>query len=299
MSEDALELSPEFLRKLEFLRLSSRRTHAGRLAALQRSRRVGRGIDFADHRPYSPGDSFQDIDWNLYGRLDRLMVRLAEEESELNLHVLVDRSRSMDAAPTGDGLGKSEFVRRVVTALSYVALARLDRVHVYPFGERLGHPLSPKRDKAQALEVYRHLGRVAAMGETDLELAVRSFVEVARVRGVVLVVSDFLAPGGWQRALDLLRHARHEVALLQVTAPEEEEVGLRGEVLLRDSETGGVMRVRVTDAVAKSYRRAFLEHSEGLRSYARANSLFFTRARCDEPFEELLLRTMRSERFLA
>lgn len=299
MPEEALELSPEFLRKLEFLRLSSRRLHAGRSAALQRSRKLGRGMDFADHRPYVPGDDFKDIDWNLYGRLDRLMVRLAEEESELNLHVLVDCSRSMGTRPEAGGLSKSEFARRVVTALSYIALARLDRIHVYPFAAALGHPITPTRDKAQALRVYRHLGKVDVDGETDLEAVTRAFAEVARVRGVVLVLSDFLAPAGWQRALDLLRHARHEVAILQLTAPQEERVTARGEVLLRDSETGRVTRVRITEAVARAYRESFLQHSEELRSYARSHGLFYSRARCDDAFEELVLRTMRSERFLA
>ena len=298
MAEDPLELSPEFLRKLEFLRLSSRRTHVGRSAALQRSRKLGRGIDFADHRPYAPGDDFKDIDWNLYGRLDRLMVRLAEEESDLNLHVLMDCSRSMSTAPPDGGVSKLEFGRRVTTALAYIALARLDRIHIYPFGGSLGHPLTPSRDKAQALRVYRYLGGVEVAGETDLSIAARSFAEVARVRGVVLVISDFLAPGGWQRALDLLRHARHEVAILQITAPQEESVEARGEVLIRDSETGATLRVRVTESVAQAYRESFLQHCEDLRHYARSNNLFYGRARCDEAFEELVLRTMRSERFV-
>ena len=62
-------LNPDFLRKLEYLRVVSRKVHTGRFSALQRSRKLGRGIDFADHRPYTPGDDFKDIDWNLYGRL--------------------------------------------------------------------------------------------------------------------------------------------------------------------------------------------------------------------------------------
>jgi len=256
-------------------------------------------MDFADHRAYSPGDDFGDIDWNLYGRLDRLMVRLAEEENELNLHVLVDSSRSMAACPTPGAPSKADFARQVVTALSYIALARLDRVHVYPFAARLGHPVSPPRDKAGALQVHRHLSAVEIEGETDLEAAARSFVEVARVRGVVLVVSDFLAPAGWQRGLDLLRHARHEVGFLQLTSPQEERVKVRGEVVIRDSETGQQRRIRVTEAVARNYREAFLQHTEELRTYARRHRLFYSRACCDEAFEELVLRTMRSERFLA
>ena len=232
MSQE-LELSPDLLRKLEFLRVVSRRLHTGRFAALTRSRKLGRGIDFADHRPYTPGDDFKDIDWNLYGRMDRFMVRLAEEDTELNLHLLVDRSGSM-AAPFG-GLAsaatdttKAEYARRVATALGYIALAHLDRVHVWPFGEGLMKPLSPPRQKAQAAQIYRYLGTVEDGRGSDLEGAARALASVTQTRGIVLILSDFLAPGGWQRAVDVLRHARFEVGLLQVSAPEDADVPARG-----------------------------------------------------------------------
>lgn len=296
---DQDELTPDFLRKLEYLRVVARRIHAGRFSALNRSRKLGRGIDFADHRPYAPGDDFKDIDWNLYGRLERFMVRLSEEETELNLHLLVDCSASMDPPAGSSHAGKGPWARQVATALAYVALAHLDRVHVYPFGAGLHPPLSPARHKAQAVLVARYLRSVAPDPRTDLLASVRAFCGVSRGRGLVLVLSDFLAEGGWQRPLDLLRHARHEVCILQVSSPEEADVATRGEVLLLDRETGRRMRVRVTDRLALAYRRAFLEHGQALQDYARAHNLFYAHGRCDQPFEEMVLRTMRTERLLA
>lgn len=294
MARDADDpLNPDFLRKLEFLRVVARKVHTGRFSALQRSRKLGRGIDFADHRPYAPGDDFKDIDWNLYGRLDRFMVRLAEEETELNLHLLVDCSRSMSD-------GKALYVRRVATALAYVALAHLDRVHVQPFSHALLRPFSPTRHKAQAVQVFRWLEAAAAEddGPTDFEAACKGFVGVTRSKGIVLVLSDFLDPG-WKRGLDLLRHARFEVGLLQVSDPDEGEAPVRGEVLLRDRETGGVRRVRITEGIAKRYREAFLAHAQSLQDYARAHNLFHAHGRSDQPFEEMVLSTMRAERLLA
>jgi len=294
------ELSPDFLRKLEYLRVVARRVHTGRFSALNRSRKLGRGIDFADHRPYTPGDDFKDIDWNLYGRLDRFMVRLAEEETELNLHLLVDCSRSM-AASSVDGApsDKGGWARQVATALSYVALAHLDRVHVYPFGAGLHPPLTPPRHKAQAVMIHRYLRTVPSDPDTDLEATVRAFAGVSRGRGLAVILSDFLAPGGWQRALDLLRHARYEVGILQVSAPEESSIEQRGEVVLLDRETGRKMRVRVTERIATAYKRAFADHGEALQAYARSHNLFYAHGRCDQPFEEMVLRTMRAERLLA
>ena len=299
--EPGPELSPEFLRKLEYLRVVARRVHSGRFSALNRSKKLGRGIDFADHRAYTPGDDFKDIDWNLFGRMDRLMVRLAEEETELNLHILVDCSASMTTSASDGGIevDKAEYARKVTTALAYVTLAHLDRVHVWPFGATLQPPLSPPRHKAQALQVHRYLRSLPADAGTDLEGVAKAFAGVARSRGMALVISDFLTPGGWQRGLDLLRHARYEVGILQVSAPSEAQAPKRGEVLLRDRETGRTMRVRVTERIAAAYHRAFAAHGQSLQDYARAHNLFYAHGRCDHPFEEMVLHTMRTERFLA
>jgi len=299
-----VHLSPEFLRKLELLRVTSRKVHGGRFSARHRSKKLGQGIDFADYRAYVPGDDFKDIDWNLFGRLDRLMVRLAQEETELHLHLLVDCSRSMsfeadDAAEQGSPLeSKASLARKVATALSYVALARLDRVRVFPFGQELHHPLTPPRSKAQAAQVHRYLESIQPGEGTDLSAVARSFVGVARQRGIVLVLSDFLSPSGWQPALDILRHARFEPALLQITTPGDGEPPPTGEVILRDAETGRRVRVQVTDMLARAYREAFLEHCESLRSYARSHNLFYGHARTDQAWEEVVLGTMRAERLL-
>ncbi len=299
-------LNPDFLRKLEYLQVIARKVHTGRFSALQRSKKLGRGIDFADHRPYTPGDDFKDIDWNLYGRLDRFMVRLAEEETELNLHLLVDCSGSMNApfqrGPSGaldPHVRKAMHARKIAAALAYIALAHLDRVHVYPFGAGLLRPFSPTRHKAQAVQVYRHLEQAGSDGPTNIEAACKGFAGVVRAKGIVLVVSDFLAPGGWTRGLDLLRHGRFEVGLLQISAPEEAEAPSRGEVVLEDRETGALRRVRVTDRIAADYRAAFLAHGQALQDYARAHNLFYAHGRTDQPFEQMVLRTMRAERLLA
>ena len=288
-------LSPDFLRKLEYLRVVARHQHQGRFAALTRSRKLGSGIDFADHRPYAPGDDFKDIDWNLFGRLDRFMIRLAEEDTELNIYLLVDVSRSMRfGVPT-----KLEFACRVAAALSYVALAHLDRVHLFPFGANILPPLHPPRNKAHAVNVYRYLADQADDGESDLGRAIHGFASVARTRGVCVVLSDFLMDGGWREGLDLLRAARYETALVHLSSPEEVAPELAGgEWMLEDAESGRGLRIRMTPALVKRYRQAFMEHGQALASYCRQYNLFYAHARTDSPFEELVLRTFRAGHLL-
>ena len=296
MSEERTNpLSPDFLRKLEYLRVVARHQHQGRFAALTRSRKLGSGIDFADHRPYTPGDDFKDIDWNLYGRLDRFMIRLAEEDTELNLYLLVDVSPSMRFGTPS----KAEFACRVSTALSYVALAHLDRVHLFPFGDSILPPLHPPRNKAHALNVYRYLADQTAAGVSDLTHAAHGFAGVARTRGVVVIISDFLMEGGWREGLDMLRAAHFELALVHMSAPEEVAPELTGgDWLLRDAESGRGLRVRLTPAMIKRYRQAFMDHGKELASYCRRYNMFYAHASSDSPFEELVLRTFRTGRLL-
>ena len=291
---DDSPLSPEFLRKLEYLRVVSRHQHTGRFAALTRSKKLGSGIDFADHRPYTPGDDFKDIDWNLFGRLDRFMIRLAEEDTELNLYLLVDVSPSMEfGGPT-----KAEFSCMVASALAYVGLAHLDRVHIYPFADNLLPPLHPPRNKAHVINVYRYLTELKGLGESDLKRAAMGFAGVARTRGVVVVLSDFLMNDGWRDAVDMLRAARFDLALVHVSSPEEITPDLRGEWLLKDAESGRNLRVRLTPALVKKYRQAFMQHGKDLAGYCRRFNLFYAHARTDSPFEELVLKTMRTGRLL-
>src|SRR5271156_500930 len=115
----------EFQRKLEYLALVSRRMFAGRLRAERRTKKSGSGVEFADHREYQPGDDFRYLDWNIYQRFDRLLVRLYEEEEDLAIYFIIDASASM---AFGDGK-KLRYAKRVAAALASVGLANLDRVH--------------------------------------------------------------------------------------------------------------------------------------------------------------------------
>ena len=134
----SLELFDErFLKTLEHLHMVSRKVFAGNLRAERRTRKVGSGIEFADHRNYARGDDFRYIDWNLYGRLDKLLLRLFEEEEDLSIYILVDCSDSM---AIGAPLPKLHYAMQVGAALAYVGLANLDRVAIVPFADRLHRP---------------------------------------------------------------------------------------------------------------------------------------------------------------
>ena len=129
-----------FLAKLEQLHLLARKLFRGEHRAERRSRQVGSSLEFADYRNYAWGDEPRTIDWAVYARLDRLFVKLFEQERDLEIHFLVDASASMRAGEMG--AAKLDAARKIAAALSYIALANLDRVNVGWFDDALRDDLA-------------------------------------------------------------------------------------------------------------------------------------------------------------
>jgi uncharacterized protein (DUF58 family) len=293
-------LGPELLAKLELLRIATRRVHPGRFASRTRSRRLGAGIDFADHRPYTPGDDFKAIDWPLYARLDQLMIRLSEEETELHVHLLIDVSRSMDltVGPTTTD-PKSEVARLVATALAYVALANLDQVHVWPFARELGRPLALARRRSEVLRVGPLLRAAELERGTDLVQSVRSFLGLRPPRGVVVLVSDLGDPA-WSKAVDHLLHERHDVGIVHLQTQGDIELPLEGEHFdLVDGETGEVLR-GVTRSEVVAVRKRVREERERVPRFCRTRGIPLVQTVTGAPtdLEHLVLGLFRARGIL-
>lgn len=284
----------EFLKKLEYLFIVSKKVFAGKLRAERRGRKVGTGVEFADHRDYAPGDDFRYIDWNIYGRMQKLLLRLFEEEEDLSVYLLLDASSSMLMGEPP----KFDYARRVVAALGYIALANLDRVNIIPFADELKPQLTPRRGKGQVFRVFEFLGAIQPGGETDMESSFRSFVHQTRRRGLAVVVSDFFDPHGYGRGLKLLRHNRFETFALQVCDPAEAHPAVKGDLRLLDTETGEERLATVSPQVLRAYEREFEEYCERLEGYCTSIQTGFIRTLTSTAFEELVLKVFRQGKFL-
>lgn len=278
-----------FLRRLEYLFLVSRRVFSGRMRAERRSRKRGSGIEFADHRDYSAGDDLRYIDWSVYGRLDRLLLRLFEEEEDLHIYLLCDCSASM-AAPE-----KFDYLVKLAAALAYVGLAKLDRVSVVPFGGgAAGRTRLPaSRGKGNIFKVLDYLDHLTPSGPTDLLRSVESFVHATRRPGLVIVLSDFFADEGYTEALNLLRYHRHEPTVLQIIDPRDQEPPLLGDVELYDVESDTRRDVTLTESAVRAYREAFAQYCDDLQTFSHGRGMLYFRASIDVPFDELVLQLLR------
>ena len=298
----------EFLKKLEYLHIVAKKVFAGRSRAERRSRRSGAGIEFADHRDYAAGDDLRYLDWGVYGRLNRLLIRQFEQEEDLHIYVLIDTSTSMRLGalagqpllvPGPDGrVAKLGYAAQVAAALAYVGLSNLDRVAVYSFAAGLGEQLPSARGKGQIFKVFEFLADLQPSGQTDLLTSLRAFVQRIKRRGVAIVISDFYDHAGYEEGLNLLRYHRFEPAAIQIIDPREAHPTLRGDIEIVDMETGERSLLTLSAALCAAYEREHAAYCQALSSFCSSRGIGYIRADTDQPFDELVLRALRQGGFV-
>jgi uncharacterized protein (DUF58 family) len=289
----SLRFEDEFLKKLEYLHVVSKRAFAGQNRADRLTPKRGRGLEFADHRPYSAGDDFRHIDWKAYKRLNRLLLRLFDEERDLPIYLMLDTSRSM-AEPA-----KFDMARQIAAALCYIGLVHLDRLTLLPFGQGLGRESSPGRGRGRIFRVFEQLEGLEAAGPTDLRVSFKEFASRPRQMGLTVIISDFLDPGGFESGLKILRTIGHDVLVVHVASKRDRDPGAFGELRFMDAETGDLREVDVTPRLAAAYVRAWDAHAADLEQFCARYAIGYVRADAERPFDEIMLRTFRQGRFLA
>jgi uncharacterized protein (DUF58 family) len=289
----ALRFDDQFLKKLEYLHVVSKRAFAGHNRADRLTQTRGRGLEFADHRPYTPGDDFRHIDWKAYKRLNRLLLRLFDEERDLPIYLMLDASRSM-AEPA-----KFDMARRLAAALCYIGLVHLDKLTILPFGRGLGHETAVGRGKGRIFRVFEGLERLEPAGPTDLRASFKEFASRPRQAGLTVIISDFLDPGGFEAGLKILRTLGHDVFVVHVASARDRDPGALGDVRFVDAETGELREVDVTPRLASAYVKAWNAHAAELERFCGRYAIGYVRADVDTPFEDIVLKAFRQGRFVA
>jgi uncharacterized protein (DUF58 family) len=284
----------DFQRKLDYLALVSKRVFAGRMRAERRTKKTGAGVEFADHRDYQPGDDFRYLDWNVYQRFDRLLLRLFEEEEDLAIYFIVDTSTSMGF---GDAK-KLRYAKRVAAALAYVGLANLDRVSISSTTDKVMGRMPQTRGKARIFKVFRFLKELKADGQTNLEDALKAFVAQNKRRGLVVLATDLYDPHGFERGINVLRYNKFDPFVVHVVDKEEAKPKLAGDVLLYDCETGDEREVTVTANVLERFEHAYTEYLSDIDRFCSSKQVPYIQADVSMPFDELILRVFRRGGFL-
>lgn len=282
----ALGLGAEDLVELDRMSFRVARPMAGVTAGIRRSPRPGSSVEFSDFRAYAAGDDFRRVDWKVYARLERLVVRLYEGEEDTCISLWVDSSASMAWSPA-----KQACARGLAGALGYIALAAYDRVVCLTFADTVTGRTPAVRGKASAPRIWSLLA-TAEVGRGTSWAAVAGAARSVP-RGVAVIVSDFLTESGPDRAVAALRQTGHEVVLAQVLAPEEIRPTLRGELRLVDVETRAAVEVTVDGAALAAYESELERHTADLRRTAAAHGAAFVRLDAGLPLRDLVIGPLR------
>lgn len=277
---------PAFIRRLDSLYLLARKVLGGSLQADRKSTQKGTGITFADYAEYYHGADYRAIDWRVYGRFESLVIKLFELEEDASVYLLLDSSRSMES--------KYLYARKLAAALGYIALKSLDRLSVYGLADSLEPLLETCRGSAKTLRFLRALENAATFGgDTQFTACTRVFQARHRRRGLVIILSDFFFPEGFEEGLRYLQFHRHDVYCLQIQDDNDTRCRWKGDVDLECVETGRRRRVTVSPAEARRYEQAVADWNRRLRDCCAKSGIGLTATSTDPPFESVIQDMLR------
>ena len=283
-------LSPDFLRQLDRLTVASRRPPMGVLQGERRSPRRGQAVEFADFRPYTPGDDPRLVDWNAYARLERFFLKLFVEEEDAMVHLLIDTSKSMGWGEPA----KLDFAKSVAAGVAYIALANLEWIAVSPFTSTLGAPPRPQRGRTAAPRLFAMLADLRPAGGTDLAAAVRRYAATVRRPGPLLVLSDLYDPG-WQDALRAAAGARFDVSVIHILSPEEVAPAFEGDLRLIDDETEEIVEVSADGDAMERYRELLDGWRSEIQAWCAKRAMPYVPVATDFPLEAFVLEVLRKK----
>jgi uncharacterized protein (DUF58 family) len=287
-------LDSRFMVRLDGLDIISRRILQGRLKGERRSKRRGQSVEFADHRQYVHGDDVRFLDWNIYGRLDQLFLKLFLEEQDLSLHVLVDASASVSMGDPPKDLA----LKRLAAAIAYVGLVNNNRVSLCTFGDGLAGQMRHMRGRSSVNEMAELLVTAKAEGPTHFDKACRQWVATRIGSGVTVVLSDFLFKEGFETGLKRLASDRFEVCVIQVLSPQERQPALAGDLRLVDVEDADVAEVTVSRALLNYYQRTLAAFCNALKDFCTRRGATYVLTDSAQSVERLVLDQLRSARLL-
>jgi uncharacterized protein (DUF58 family) len=284
-----------FLRRMEKLSLQAQRTLRGRPAGGNHlSRHQLPTTVFSDHRPYTEGDDYRSIDWNIYAHTDEMFVKLGEVDQDVAVHVLLDVSRSMAWGQPP----KLRVARQIAGALGYLALAHHDRLHVTPFGTALLPAFGPAQGKARTVEMLRFVERATPAQETNLAGVLGSYARRHERGGLLVICSDLLASAGLEEGLMALPSPRWQVLVMHLLAPAELTPPLEGPVELEDAETGQKIRITLDAEAVAEYRRNLSAWQSGLQSACGRRGATYVQVPTSWPLERQVLPYLRARQIL-
>ncbi len=242
--EAKTEVSPELLQKVRAIQVKTNYLVNDIMAGEYVSAFKGRGMEFSEVREYQPGDDIRLIDWNVTARMGQPYIKEFREERELTLMLLVDVSSSGEFGSAGKL--KSEIAAELASILAFAAIKNNDKIGLIVFSDRIEHYIPPKKGKANVWNIIRTILDFKPEGRrTDLSVPLEYLVNIRKRKTVSFLISDFQAEG-YEKALKLAKQ-KHDIVVLHIIDPREQELPDVGLIHLEDAETGETLLVDTHD----------------------------------------------------
>lgn len=278
------QLDPAVLAALGHLELVSRWVVDGFITGLHRSPRKGFSVEFAEHRPYMPGDDLRYLDWRIAARADRWLVKQFEEETNARAVLVLDTSKSMQWTSDPSRLSKLAYGERLIAAMALLLLRQRDAVGLVRFDAGLRNVVPPRSAQAQWRRLVAALSEPGGGDASDVAGAMMQAGRIVRRPGFVVVVSDFLVDTvPVANAARTLRARGHEVLMLHIMDPAERDFPDSGEALYRDPESRQEVPAATSD-VREAYQVTVREALDEWRGALGRAGARYALAMTDEPF---------------
>jgi uncharacterized protein (DUF58 family) len=290
---DSFSIDETFLRRLERLNLQAQRALRGTpLSGEHPSRQRLPAAIFSEHRPYSTGDDYRNVDWNAYARQEQVLVKLGETEQDVDVHILLDCSRSMGwGSPP-----KLVAAQQLVSALGYLAMAHSDRLRVTPFGATLLPSFGPAQSKGRLMELVRFMTAVKPLEQTAPARVLREYPKRYERGGLIIICSDLLSEPaeGLAEGLRALPPPRWQVLVLHLLDPLELQPSLDGPLELEDAETGGRLKLNLDQEAIDGYKRNVAAWQSSLAEACARRGATYAQILTNWPLERSVIPYLRA-----
>lgn len=274
----------EFFNQLRNLKIIMKTPINSAYAGGRRSKEKGVSVEFSDFREYSPGDDFRRVDWNAYGRFNKLYLKIFMEEREAIFNIFIDTSRSMDY---GDKK-KSDFSLKLAGALSYIILNGSDRVKIFPLGNGKAIDNIAVSGKVGINKILKALEMVDFKNLCDLGKDIKTMP--VRGKGISIILSDFYNVGSLKEALLFLRHKGQEVILVHVLAEEEMNPKIKGDLKLKDLEDENKMDISLYGKAIGLYNEKLQQFIKEIKELGKKYGATYILANSNESLEKIIFK---------
>jgi uncharacterized protein (DUF58 family) len=280
-------IDESFFQQLELFSLAVKDNVAGLFGGNHKSKKFGSSSEFADYRDYLEGDDITKIDWNIYGRTEKMYLKLYLDERQMQTRIYIDCSTSMSYN------GKDEMAVRLATALAYLSIKEMDRVSIYAIRGKIVEPILEKIVGKDAFT--QTIGRI-----NKLKFGGDAYISEALTRSVVgfgdgrsIIISDFLTDNNFFDSIDYLRGKKRDVLCLQVLSPQEIKPEIRGKTIIRDSEDAmRFYKDNIGREILNAYKKAVEYITSRIDNFCTSREADYQLVTTDQSVKEVLLKTL-------